>query len=165
MKHQTQLKLRAKGVSASELARTKKILDHPRSHDPHFAKVVFYSALIVIVFANIIISAVLIPFLVLISGPILYTITTILALMVGFLYNFLITDIGHLEKHHHIFASIITPLIALANLALITFAANKYAITANNPIIIATLFAIAFILPSIIGKLHNMHHANKAKIV
>ncbi|MFH1276156.1 MAG: hypothetical protein ABIH82_03520, partial [Candidatus Woesearchaeota archaeon] len=109
-----------------------------------------------VILGNIMVSLILIPFLIVLNKLTLYSIVVILAAILGFLYTFLIRDIGHLEKKHHTSASIIIPVIALANIFAMVFMSNKFikevgAINGpHNPWMIGLVFAVAFIIPYII---------------
>jgi len=163
-------KLMMKGWEEREIHKAEKILERAEKHDVFFSKIVFWSALIVIIFANIIVSLVLIPFLIVLNKWILYAIVVLLAGSIGFLYNFLITDIGHLEKKHHFLASIIVPIIALANMIVMVYVSNRFIADLkvenipHNPWAVALVFMAAFILPYIIDKI-RIHISEKRKAV
>ena len=147
--------LQKKGWSEKEIRKAETLLEQEEKHDPFLLKLVFWSALIVIIFANIIVSLILIPFLIVLNSGTLYFIVILLAGTIGFLYNFLITDMGHFGKKHHIAASIIIPLIAITNMVLMVTLGNKFIsnLKINNvehsPWLIAIIFAVVFILPSL----------------
>ena len=153
------IELKEKGWSDEEINKAEKILEKEKEYDAHFSRIVFWSALIVIIFSNIIVSLGLIPFLIVLNAWVLYTIIILLAGSIGFLYNLLITDIGHLKKKHHILAGITIPLIAIANLIGMVLVSNKFIRdlkvqnVQHNPWIIAILFAIVLIIPYIIGRI------------
>lgn len=141
------------GWSEAEIKKAESILEKERKHDVHFSKIVFWSALVVVVFANLIVSLVLIPFLIVLNKWMLYFIVVLLGGMVGFLYNFLITDIGHLNRKHHILAGVIIPILALVNLVLMVLVSNRFIAdlqvenTLHNPWIVSIVFVVAFVLP------------------
>ena len=161
MKPQRRDELRQKGWREEDLVRAEAILDKSTKHDIFFSKVVFWSALVVIVFANLLVSAILIPFLITLYTLVLYAIVAILGLMIGFLYNFLITDIGLLETKHHRVASIIIPIIAMGNVVVMVLTSNRFieSIQLNtpphNPWIVAAVFGGAFILPYIVDQIRK----------
>ncbi|MFA6461467.1 MAG: hypothetical protein WCV90_04310 [Candidatus Woesearchaeota archaeon] len=152
--------LRQKGWSEKEILRAKSILERAEVHDVFFARMVFWSALVVIVFANLLISLIMIPFLIFLNSWVLYSIVALLGLMIGFVYNFLITDIKHLTWHHHLLAGILLPVIALINMIVMVLFSNRYAEKAafshtNSPWIIGIIFAVMFILPALIDTLRR----------
>ncbi|MDO8510818.1 MAG: hypothetical protein Q7S55_01500 [Nanoarchaeota archaeon] len=159
MKPQRKEELRQKGWREEDLAKAEAILDKTTKHDIFFSKIVFWSALLVIIFANLLVSIILIPFLITLYDLVLYAIVALLGLVIGFLYNFLITDIGLLETKHHRAASIIIPIIAVGNIIVMVLTANKFIENIHlnnqphNPWIVAAVFGGAFILPYIVDQI------------
>ncbi|MBI2124966.1 hypothetical protein HYU08_00255 [Candidatus Woesearchaeota archaeon] len=153
MKVERRRELAQKGWREDELRRAEEILDRATAHDLFFSKIVFWSALLVIIFANLTVALILIPFLIALDTGFLYGIIAVLAITIGFLYNFLITDIGLLEKKHHRIASIIVPLIGAGNAVIMVLISNRFVeslqlnLQPHNPWIVAIIFAGAFILP------------------
>ena len=171
MKHSKKTQLSGKGWTEEEINKAEQALERAEKHDVHFSKMVFWSALIVIIFANILVSLILIPFLVALKSTILFAVIIIMGGVIGFLYNFLITDIGHLEKKHHILATIIVPVIAVANMLVMVTVANRFIldIKANNPphdpLIVSFLFLGAFILPYIIDRIRIHFQETKKSVI
>ena len=152
-------KLKEKGWSDEEIKHAQKVLERSEKHDVFFSKIVFWSALLVTIFANVLVSLILIPFLIVLNQWVLYSLIILLGGTIGFLYNFLITDIGHLEKKHHILASIIIPVIALANLVVMVIFSNRFIADLNinnpphNPWIVSAVFIVAFIIPYLVDRI------------
>lgn len=159
MKAKKRLELKEKGWSEEELRKAETALERAEKHDVHFSKIVFWSALVVIIFANLVVSLILIPFLIVLNQLVLYAIVVLLAGTIGFLYNFLVTNIGHLERKHHLWAGVLVPLIALANVVVMVLVSNRFItdLQVNNPLhnawLTALVFAVAFILPYAAGRL------------
>ena len=159
MKLQRKKELLQKGWPEEELKKAEQVLERATRHDIFFSKIVFWSALVVIVFANLLVSLLLIPFLIALNSWVLYSIVAVLALTIGFLYNFLIADMGLLEKKHHRIASIMVPLIGAANVVMMVLVANKFIESLklnnqpHNPWFLALAFGIAFILPYILDQI------------
>jgi len=151
--------LSKKGWNKKEIKKAEAILDRSEHHDIFFSKIVLWSALLVIVLGNVIVSFVAIPLMIFLDKWILYLSIAVLAGMIGFLYNFLINDIGHLERKHHILASIIIPVLAVINLVVVVFISNNLIKDLNvnnnlhNPWGLSILFAVSFILPFIIDQI------------
>ena len=148
--------LRKKGWNDREVQRVEMTVNVPRPYDVHFSKIVFWSAFIVIIIANLIVSLVMIPFFIILPAWILYSIIILLAGSIGFLYNLLIMDIGHLERRHHRLAALLIPLLTAANFVVMVLTANRFIVetqaqvTQQNPWIIAVLFAGVFIMPYLV---------------
>lgn len=157
MKPEHQAHLEKRGWNAAEIHHAQQILEQPRKHDMHFSLIVFWSALLVAIIANIVVSLVLIPFLVVLQGWVLHSVVVLLALVMGSLYKYLITDIGHLEKKHHHIASVVLPVLAFANLVVMVFVSRQFVTAAGvenvlpNPWIIGLVFAVSFILPYLVS--------------
>lgn len=170
MKPSRKLELQEKGWSEEEIRKAEQTLENAERHDVHFSKIVFWSALVVIIFANLVVSLVLIPFLIVLNKWVLYSIIVLLAGTIGFLYNFLIMDIGHLEKKHHLLAGIIVPVLALANMIVMVLAANKFISdlqvenVQHNPWIVAVVFAVAFILPYAVDSVRRRFEEDKKSV-
>ncbi len=153
--------LRRKGWNEREIAKAERIVNVPQPHDSHFSRIVFWSALIVIIFANLVVSLVLIPFFIIFHAWMLYSIIILLAGSIGFLYNLLITDIGHLQRKHHVWAGIIVPIIAAANMIIMVLVANQFIAETHtqtatqSPWLIAAVFSGVLILPYLFGLLRK----------
>ena len=169
MKQKQKLKLTEKGWNEEEIIHAEEVLDRAEKQDVHFSKIVFWSALIVTIFGNFIVSLILIPFLIVLNKWVLYSVVILLAGSIGFLYKLLITDIGHLEKKHHIAASIVIPLIAIANVVGMVLVSNRFISdlkvenVQHNPIIVAVVFAVVLILPYVLHKIFASFK-NKEKV-
>lgn len=154
--------LKKEGWTKDEIKEAQDILDRAKHHDVHFSKIVFWSALFVIILGNISVSLILLPFLIVFHTWILYSVVALIALVMGSLYSFLITDIGHLERKHHILAAIIVPLIALSNILVIVLISNTYMTelpvtnTPHNQWIVSAIFAVAFIIPFASHRIWNL---------
>ncbi len=161
MKKDKRIELLEKGWPEAEIKRAEQILEKEAKHDVFFSKIVFWSALVVIIFANLLVSLMLIPFLIALNHWVIYSIVIILAGTIGFLYNFLIKDIDYLGKKHHVWAGILVPLLALTNVMMMVWASNRFIekLKINNPPqnpwLIALLFAVAFILPYLIDRIRR----------
>ena len=148
--------LSKKGWGNSEILHAKEVLDAEKAHDAHFSRIVFYSALLVIIFANVFVSFAILFLSIVISSWLLFIVVGILALVIGFLYNFLITDIGHLKAKHHRLATFLLPLLAFGNIFLIAFVSNNIitdlgiSTSTHNPWILGIVFAILFLIPAFI---------------
>lgn len=82
-------------------------------------RVVYWLALLVMVVCNFLIFLVLIPLIRIINYIQLFVIVGAIGLIFGFIFNFLIRDIEHLEPKHHLFAGIFIPVISIINIYLL----------------------------------------------
>ncbi len=117
-------------------------------------RVIYWSALVVLLVCNFVISVILVPFILVMSGLRFYLLVILFALIFGWLFNLIINDIEHIESKHHLFAIIILPVVGLINILITTNVSNylaKMLMLPNytNPTLPATLYAIVFLLPYI----------------
>lgn len=152
-----------KGWAEEEIKKAEAILEKTELHDIFFSKITFWSALVVIIFANLLVSLVLIPFLIVLSKWVLYFTVIVLAGIIGLLYNLLITDISHLERKHHFLAGIIIPVLTLINMIAMVLISNKFIadlklqVSPHDPWLIGLVFALAFIAPYLIERMRGKH--------
>ena len=152
-KHQ---ELRAKGWTETEVQRVENILNHVRKEDLKTSHFVFWSVLFLIILANVIVSLVLIPFLSMKLTWEIYLPLIVLGAFVGFLYNYLINDIRHLEIHHHFIGGLVLLIIGVINLVLISLVSDRYLKqTTLNPWLAGLIFAGAFILPYLLDRIRR----------
>jgi hypothetical protein len=119
---------------------------------------VFWVALFVAILGNFILSIVLVPFLLIMSGWMLYASLFFVGLSFGLLFAVIISYIEKIETKHHIIAGVFIPALALINVYIITYFANelivllKLTTTAHNPGLVSITYVVAFTLPYLIGR-------------
>jgi len=157
------LKTLKAGWTEEKLKKAEKDLRRKHIHDVRLAKIVFWSTILVIVVGNLLMSVALVPFLAVLNRWFLDLVIVILGLVVGFLFNFLLTSIEHLEDHHKIIAAVIIPIIALVNVIFIVLVANEMieAIlidnARHNPWLIGILYGTAFVLPYVASQVRKIY--------
>ena len=152
-------RLEKKGWSKKDISKTVEIIHNAKqlkTQETRFLeKRIYWILLIVIIAANFAISVALIPVLMALSGMVVYIIILMLGIVFGLLFELVIRSIEHLEKKHHIFLAILIPLIALANIFIISKISNSLSAALqltnfHNSIIIALVYAVSFVLPYIV---------------
>ncbi len=118
-------------------------------------KRIYWILLVVIIAANFAISVALIPALVVIKGIFLYFILILLGIIFGLLFELVIRSIEHLEKRHHLFLAFLIPLVALANIFVISKISNDLSnvlglANLHNSVIVAVVYAASFVLPYLV---------------
>lgn len=118
-------------------------------------KRIYWILLVLVIAANFSISVALMPILIALKGIFLYLIIIILGIVFGLLFELVIRSIEHLEKKHHLFLAFLMPLIALANVFIISRISNNLAEmlglkNIHNTIIVAIIYAASLVLPYII---------------
>ena len=120
-------------------------------------KRIYWVLLVVIIAANFAISIALIPILMVLRGIFLYFVIITLGIVFGLLFELVIRSMEHLEKKHHALLAIFIPIIALINVFVISILSNDLAKTLDlknlhNPMIIALIYAVSFVLPYLVYK-------------
>tara|TARA_Y100000310_G_scaffold312525_1_gene359910 strand:+ start:660 stop:1151 length:492 start_codon:yes stop_codon:yes gene_type:complete len=157
--HQKKIdQLSNKGWNDEEIRQAKSVLEKSVRQEIYWSNKVFWTIIVVIGLGNLICSLFLIPLLLFLNPWTLYSTVVFLAATIGFVYTFLMKDIEHLEKKHHLFAGLIIPFIALLNLIVIVFASNwikdfyKTELPMYNPWIVGIVFMIVFMTPYLLKK-------------
>jgi hypothetical protein len=102
---------------------------------------------------NFIISISLIPLLLALKSFQLYGSVIIIGLSFGLLFELLIRTI-EMQAKHHVFLSIIIPIIAVVNVFVIVLYSNSFMESLNiqnpqNPFFVGLVYAIFFMIPYI----------------
>ena len=126
-----------------------------KRHPAHKARYrfVFWSSIVVVVCANLLVSLILVPFLTILNTVFFDFISLLVAFIVGLLYAFLLLDVAHLEKSHTFLAGFFVPVISIANGIFLWFVVAGYIelsggiITRQNPWMISVLYGVVFAVP------------------
>ncbi|MBN2454786.1 hypothetical protein JXB11_04545 [Candidatus Woesearchaeota archaeon] len=147
--------------------RQESILDHkPTSADLAYRRtanmILYWSTILFLTLMNVLIALVLTPFLFASETPQLYLMMVIFGLLFGYIFNLLITRIEFLERHHHFFAAIFIPLIAIITILTIISSIDHIASILNitisqDPKITVLVYGAAFMLPYTLGRIKEIH--------
>lgn len=157
MKLKIRQNLENKGWTKAELARVDSGIASHKVHDKSnskksLAKVVYWTALLVIAVCNLGLAVFLIPFFIVLGDTFSTLMVLIIGGIMGTLFAFTIQDIEYLERKHHLFAMIFIPLTAIINIFIMVkasnFAAEVLIVEAyNNPLLMSLLYVLAFLIP------------------
>jgi len=158
MREETLRQLKRKGWSDEDINRAHEIINErhtlDKSRSTEFSnRFVYWSVIILIIIGNFLVSLVLVPVLLVTNKIALDIVIAVLGLTFGLLFNFLITNIEHIERRHHIMAALVIPLLALVNISLMVGIAEainsvfKFGVVRETPAIAGAIYVIAFILP------------------
>lgn len=149
--------LAKKGWSEKEIQKTVGILQRAREKKTFTLKflegLLLYVTLTVFVIGNFIMSVVLVPFLILMKGIWLYLTVMLFAFTFGILFTITINYIEKLTPKKHIVVGLFIPAIALINIYIIVYFANKLEILLqlpvipHSPVLIGIAYVFAFIIP------------------
>jgi hypothetical protein len=118
-------------------------------------RIIFWSTLIIVGISSILLDFILALVMLFLSPMAVYLFTIITGLLFGFIFSFLILDLYHLEKKHHLFLSIYTPLIALLNIYLVLDIVVRVSsilgvFIESSPSIVAFLMLFGYSLPYLV---------------
>ena len=139
-----------------EFLSLRKEIHHKQDH------FLYFTAMVLLLLANLVSVLVLIPVFVLFRGIELYFIITVFGILSGFLFNLLIHSIEHLGDKHHLIAGIVIPLLSAFDifllLRLIERITQLFAFSVvYNPWVIVALFIGSFIVPYFFDVVRGKH--------
>ena len=154
-------KLRGKNWPEKDIQKTIRIMESrdyvdKSNSNVSSSRLLYWTALLVLMVCNLLITVFLVPFLLVLGGTLIYIIIAVIGFVFGLFFNLLLRDIENLEAHHHLFATIFIPLLSLLNIALMTTASARIAEIINvsfklNPAIMSVFYVSAFMLPYLYG--------------
>ncbi len=115
-------------------------------------RVLYWSILVVLGLASLLLTFVLVPLILFVNPIFTYLTTLFFGLLFGFVFAFLIMDLNHLQRKHHILLSLYIPAVSVLMVYLMVVLAKgvseKLGITIlANPIIVAFFLLFSFVLP------------------
>ncbi len=158
--------LTAKGWSRAEAKKAADIMAHAQAEKSQsmifLEQTVFWVGMAVAMVGNFIVSVVLVPFLLLLTGWGLYAAVFVIGAAFGLLFNVLIQYIEELGEGQHIIAGAFIPALALVNVYIIAHFSNRLEILlqlenpAHSPLLISITYVVAFVLPYLIEHLQHI---------
>ena|SRR3989338_4919644 len=148
-----------KGWKKGDINKTLRIIEKAKeSKHPKIKlldKLVYWFSLLLAVIGNFVISLALIPELLVLEGFQFYLITATLGVSFGMLFELLVRTIENLKAMHHLFLSIIIPLLAVINFIIISGNIKKLIglESPQDPVIVGIVYALSFILPYLVYQL------------
>jgi hypothetical protein len=156
-------KLYEKGWDKEEIEKTVKIFEEGRNKKSKTILfidwIAYWSALIIAIIGNMVLSVLLIPFLLVASSSFLYPALAIIGIAFGFVFNIILKDIEQIEKTKHIIIGMFLPALALINVYIITQLSNHLAYLmklpygVHKPVIVSIVYSVSFVIPYVITQL------------
>ena len=113
----------------------------------------YWTFLFIAVIGNFILSVVLVPFMLILTGFYLFAVLFVIAFAFGMLINVILKEIGKIETKKHIIPILFIVAVALINIYIIARFTNKLefllqvATPEHSPILISATYVVAFTLP------------------
>lgn len=158
--------LREKGWSESDIYKAENIMESAaeKSGSKRIDLFVYWTALIISIILNVIVSGVILPLMFIVHGLALIGMVFVISLFFGWIFYILVKDIENMEIHHHIIAGLFIPAIALVNIFIIVNIGNRIIqlnmpqlmnIPLSHPLQISIVYAIGFTVPYLISQLKH----------
>lgn len=147
-----------KGWKKKDISKALKIIEHAKKGKHPKIKIldkaVYWFSLLIAIIGNFIISLALMPFLISLKGVQLYIIIITLGLAFGLLFELLVRSI-EMQAKHHIFLSIIIPIVAVINFTIVSNNMKAFIGIENhqNSLIVGSVYAVSFMLPYFVYRL------------
>ncbi|MFH1211693.1 MAG: hypothetical protein V1659_02070 [Candidatus Woesearchaeota archaeon] len=153
-------KLIKKGWAEEEIERVKGIIQKAEERkNPGIyllERFSYWFAIILILAGTFVFSLVLIPLIMGASTLLLYAVIILFGLGLGSFFVILIQDVEHINIKHHVFHSIVIPVVAIVNLFFVVSIANGLVKLTNlghiqSKIWISLTYVIALLIPYVFG--------------
>ena|SRR3990170_184525 len=166
-------KLSAKGWTEDEITKTVDMIYSSEKQEKHidYKKqmnfTIYWMVILVLIVCNFLITVLLIPFLLLISSWMISFLIVVLGFVFGLIFDFLVRDIEHVERKHHIAAAVLIPILSIANIFIMEMVANKIAEYMNisfsqSPLLVSVLYVVPFLLPYLFSMYREARNKNLA---
>ena len=142
-----------------EAAKTQAILAKAEAKKSPFVRTIdallYWVLLLLAILANFVLSVVLAPALLVITGPFLYFLLFIAGATFGWLFGFILHSLERLQPTQHVIAGIAVPVLAFLNVVIIATLTNKLASLMHLPIshlpfLVAISYAVGYVLPGMV---------------
>jgi len=154
-----------KGWPSHEVEKTIRILG--RAHHKKSKTVLFldksalWLGLILIILGNFIVSVILVPLLIIMSGWWLYISLLGIAAAFGFVVTVIAGYIERIQREHVLILGVLLPAIALINVYIMAYFANRLELlmqigTLHNPTFIALVYTVGFMIPYMLSQLKHI---------
>jgi hypothetical protein len=115
------------------------------------SRILYWLVLLTLTIANFLLFVVLLPLFSLLFYGHLLVIISVVGLLFGLIFNFLIQDVEHLQPKHHAFAAVFIPAISILNISILLSIMQQvqqvYGILENQITTASLLYVVFFAAP------------------
>jgi len=156
MKKHLKKKLHLKGWSKEEINRAEDIIEkaeqNKHAHIKRVDNSIYWFTLSIGILGTILLSLVLIPVMIASNNAWSYIITGVFGFLLGAIIVIIIKDLHWLGHHHHLFLSLIIPIVAIFNFFVVINRVNVFSSsiglrTLHNPLLVGMVYLVCFIIP------------------
>ena len=140
-----------------EKARVLDIIERGRRQKPRRVRIAdelaYWMFLLLAIVGNFVLSVILVPFMLILSGFYLFGLLFLLGFAFGLLINVILKEIQKIEVKQHVIPILLIVALALINIYIIARFTNKLELLlqlptpAHNPLLVSATYVIAFTLP------------------
>lgn len=145
--------LEKKGWSQPEIYRAMRALHRGTEQEKYFTQVLFFSTILLVLFSNIFVMVGVLFLAIIMPAWFIMCLMAIFGVIIGIVYDYLIRDIAHIEKHHHFIAGSVIPLVAVMNSFIIVYASQGISQdlglnVAQDPVMTSVVFIVFLLIPT-----------------
>jgi hypothetical protein len=165
--------LEEKGWETKDIEKAMNIMENSPTYNKEkeskIGAILYWMTLFLIIIGNLLLSVVLVPILLVMTGFTLYLMVASVALVWGLLFNVVLRDIQEINTSQHIIAEIFIPFIAIFNVYIIANLASgvekvlKLSQLNQNPAIIGGIYVFAFMLPFLFTRIKDQIKERKRR--
>ncbi|MBW2973226.1 hypothetical protein KY346_02440 [Candidatus Woesearchaeota archaeon] len=154
-----------------EKARVLDIIERGRKQKPRRVRIAdelaYWMFLLLAIVGNFVLSVILVPFMLILSGFYLFGLLFLLGFAFGLLINVILKEIQKIEVKQHIIPILLIVALALINIYIIARFTNKLELLlqlptpAHNPLLVSATYVIAFTLPYLYSEYKRATRKNK----
>ncbi|MBI4142194.1 hypothetical protein HY484_04670 [Candidatus Woesearchaeota archaeon] len=153
-------KLSSKGWNKREIEKTITILQQAHKKKTNWTlfldELLIWISILIAIIGNFVLSVILVPFLIIMKGTMLYLTIMIMGTAFGIIFTLLLRAIEKIELQKHIMTGIVIPVIGLINMYIIARLSNQLIIqlqlktTEHNPALVSMVYIFAFLVPYLV---------------
>lgn len=150
-------KLSNKGWNKREIEKTVATLQQAHKKKTNWIlwldELLIWLSIIIAIIGNFVLSVILVPFLLIMTGITLYVTIMILAIAFGIIFTLLLRAVERMEIQRHILTGVFIPVIGLINIYIIARLSNQLITqlqlktAEHNPALVSMVYIFAFLLP------------------
>ena len=149
--------LAKKGWSQPEIYRAMRALHRGSEQEKYFTQVLFFSTILLVLFSNIFVMVGVLFLAIIMPAWFIMCLMAIFGIIIGIVYDYLVRDIAHVEKHHHYIAASVIPLVVVMNSFIIVYASQGISkdlgLAVNqDPVLTSIIFVVFLLVPTVVRR-------------
>jgi hypothetical protein len=149
-------KMKKKGWSDEEIEHATLAMQEPRRKiiDPFYDRFLHWIVFLSMLIGNFVIIFYLIPLIFILKSAISYVIIGFIAVVMGKIFEVVISDITHLNRKHNFVVGVVLPFLSLGIfVGFLSMLAETFEITGLNIMVVGLIYSVMFVAPFYIKKM------------